>query len=156
MGVNALFFYFLNFQYKYIFSDSKVIIEWIKGNYSLQVMQLKHWCLRVKSLLSFITQISFWRVSKIFNFKVDILSKKVVNLKEGHLLFHQTMEGQIVRLCLSFFVWLVPLIMEMKLSIWLELQPFKGWMLENSLWKSFLVVALVKMFFLWKKRSYSI
>ena len=30
-----------------IFGDSKLIIEWINGNYNLQVLLLKHWCRRI-------------------------------------------------------------------------------------------------------------
>ena len=49
------------------FDDLKVLIEWEKGNFSLQVSQLNQWGGRVNSLTESLHRISFMHIYRCFN-----------------------------------------------------------------------------------------
>ena len=78
-----------------IYGDSKIIIEWAKGNYNLQVIHLKSWCRRTTLLINFFNQISFMHISRIFNREADRLSKLAVNCNFGTLYFQEVQEDKI-------------------------------------------------------------
>lgn len=76
-----------------IFWDPKVIIEWINGNYTLQVLELKQWCQKIQLLkISFIHTSSRY-ISRSFIMMVDSLSKKAIILKASSLQYQKFSEG---------------------------------------------------------------
>ena len=80
----------------FIYTDSKVIIEWEKCCYDLQVLQLKHWFKRAKYLISSFQQISLSHFSRRFNMEANQLSKQVVLQKEGYMHYQEVLEGSII------------------------------------------------------------
>ena len=78
------------------FDDLKVLIEWEKGNFSLQVSQLNQWGGRVNSLIESLHRISFMHIYRCFNKEVDMLSKLDVKCREGILYVKQFMEDSLI------------------------------------------------------------
>ena len=79
-----------------IYGDSKVIIEWLKDNFNLQVMLINQWCQRVKSLKGSFKQIYFRHISRNFNARADNLSKDVISIKYGTLWIHEFLEALLI------------------------------------------------------------
>ena len=80
----------------YIYGDSKVVIEWEKGSYNLQLLQLKHWRMRVKFFISSFQQISLSHTSRGFNMEADQLSKCIILQEEVFMHYHEFAKGSII------------------------------------------------------------
>ena len=78
-----------------IYGDSKIIIEWEKGNFNLQVNLLQSLCKRMISLITYFNQLYFMHIRRSYNKKVDGLSKTTVKEVFGNLFFHAFQEGNI-------------------------------------------------------------
>ena len=78
-----------------IYGDSKIIIEWEKGNFNLQVNLLQSLCKRMISLITYFNQLYFMHIRRSYNKKVDRLSKTMVKEVFGNLFFHAFQEGNI-------------------------------------------------------------
>ena len=76
--------------------DLKILIEWEKGNFSLQVSQLNQWGGRVNSLIESLHRISFTHIYRCFNEEAYMLSKLNVNCREGILYVKQFMEDSLI------------------------------------------------------------
>ena len=70
-----------------IYGDSKIIIEWDKGVYGLQVLNIKQWCWRVKLLIKEFNHLSFKHISRSLNKEANRLSKKSCFFKRRYFMF---------------------------------------------------------------------
>ena len=72
--------------YLHIFGDSSVIINWAKGESTLDMVNLEACCNNTKLLMSSFTWVDFSHVYREHNKRADILSKEGLFLAPGHLL----------------------------------------------------------------------
>ena len=80
--------------YLYVFGDSSVIINWVNGESSLNMVNLEAWCYNTKMFISSFTHVDYIHVYREYNKREDSLSK--VGLKEaaGYLTLSKICEGE--------------------------------------------------------------
>ena len=76
-----------------ILGDSKVIIEWERKKYHLQVNQLYGWSTRTTELISNFQHINFQHYYKMYNSIADILSKRGLRVSKGYVYIEETLLG---------------------------------------------------------------
>lgn len=81
-----LFAHSKNFNSLRIYGDSKIIVDWANDKGSLHVAILELWGERLRSLMSYLSQLSFSHVYRCFNNQTDQLSKRAVGAEKG--IFH--------------------------------------------------------------------
>ena len=80
--------------YLHVFGDSSVIINWEKGESTLDMVNLEAWCNNTKKLISSFTYVDFNHVYREYNKRADTLSKAGLNEVLGHLTFTEICEGE--------------------------------------------------------------
>ena len=78
-----------------IFGDSKDVIEWVKGPFNLEVINLKIWCKRIKVLEKYFFNLFFMRISREYNSEADNLLKMATSYVFGKIFFQEVIEGMI-------------------------------------------------------------
>ena len=71
-----------------------MIINWVNGESSLNMVNLEAWCYNTKMLISSFTHVDFSHVYREYNKRVDTLSKAWLNAVSGHLTFTEICEGE--------------------------------------------------------------
>lgn len=66
-----------------IIGDSIAIINWSTGIHRLKVPALYHWKNRITQLKELFSLLNFCQVSRVFNQRADMLSKKGLNYMDG-------------------------------------------------------------------------
>ena len=83
--------------YLHIFGDSSVIINWSKGESTLDMVNLEAWCYNNKLLMFSFTLVDYTHVYREHNKRAGILSKDGLSLAHGHLLFTESYDNEIIR-----------------------------------------------------------
>ena len=76
----------IGFPYLHIFGNSSVIINWEKGESTLDMVNLEGWCLNTRILMSSFTRVDFSHVYREHNKRTNSLSKEGMRMAPGHLL----------------------------------------------------------------------
>ena len=76
--------------------DSKVLIDWMNGSSNIQLLAHKKWCRKVQDLRRTFSRISLSHISRIYNRRVDELSKSAISLKFGFLRVEEYVEGSLI------------------------------------------------------------
>ena len=82
--------------YLHIFGDSSVIINWEKGESTLDMVNLEAWCYNTRLFISSFTRVDFNHVYREHNKREDILSKEGLHLALGHLLLTESYDDEII------------------------------------------------------------
>ena len=72
--------------YLHIFGNSSVIINWAKGESTLDMVNLEAWCLNTGKLMSSFTLVDFNHVYREHNKRAVSLSNEGMRMASGHLL----------------------------------------------------------------------
>ena len=78
----------------YVFGDSSVIINWVNGDSSLNMVNLDAWCYNTKLLLSTFTHVDISHVYREYNTRADTLSKEGLMEDVGYLTLSQICDGE--------------------------------------------------------------
>ena len=72
--------HYINFQTLHVRGDSKVVIEWAKGNYDIHSVELEHWLRKMKDLIRQFSTLSFQHIFREYNTLADGLSKRAIGI----------------------------------------------------------------------------
>ena len=78
----------------YVFGDSSVIINWVNGDSSLNMVNLDAWCHNTKLLLSSFTHVDIIHVYREYNMRADTLSKAGLMKDVGNLTLSEICDGE--------------------------------------------------------------
>jgi hypothetical protein len=76
--------------------DSKVTIDWINSKSNLNLIYLKYWKDKIRSLKDKFESIKFMHVHREFNKVADNLSKKALKGNTGWLTYEEIVDGTVV------------------------------------------------------------
>lgn len=79
-----------------IFGDSRVAIDWLKGNTELAAPHLQHWCRCTKDMFYSFAHLNFEHIYRCFNKEADILSKRVLGSPLGYLYYAEYVDAKVV------------------------------------------------------------
>ena len=71
-----------------------MIINWVSGESSLNMVNLEAWCYNTKMLLSSFTHVEFSHVYREYNKRADSLSKEGIKEVVGYLTLSEICEGE--------------------------------------------------------------
>ena len=71
-----------------------MIINWVNGESSLNMVNLEAWCYNTKILLSLFTHVEFSHVYREYNKRADTLSKAGLKEAAGYLTLFEICEGE--------------------------------------------------------------
>jgi hypothetical protein len=77
----------------HLLGDSKVVINWLKKEGSLQVSTLEGWKARILKLTGSFCKITFQHIYRNFNIEADSLSKQALEDTEGNLYYQKWTNG---------------------------------------------------------------
>ena len=86
----------IGFPYLHIFGDSSVIINWAKGESTLDMVNLEAWCYNTRMLMYSFILVDFSHVYREHNNRVDSLSKEGLMMASGHLLFTESCDDELI------------------------------------------------------------
>ena len=72
-----------------LFGDSMIIVNWDAKKYDLHVLELEHWCIRVRATLETFQQFNISHIYREHNTLAGMLSKEALHVIEGLLLFEE-------------------------------------------------------------------
>jgi hypothetical protein len=72
-----------------VHGDSKIVIDWLRGNDSLQVLTLECWKGRLSDLIKLFHNVSFEHIYHEDNSKADMLSKQALLKASGKIEYFQ-------------------------------------------------------------------
>ena len=82
--------------YLHIFGDSSVIINWAKGESTLDMVNLEAWCYNTRLLMSSFTWVDFSHVYREHNNRANTLSKEGPSMASGHLLLTESCDDEFI------------------------------------------------------------
>ena len=87
---------YIGLPYLHVFGDSSMIINWEKGESTLDMVNLEAWCNNTKKLISSFTYVDFSHVYREYNKRADTLSKAGLKEVSGHLTLSKICEGELL------------------------------------------------------------
>ena len=82
--------------YLHIFGDSSMIINWAKGESTLDMVNLEAWCYNTRLLMSSFTWVDFSHVYREHNKRADMLSKEGLCMAPSHLLLTESYDDEFI------------------------------------------------------------
>ena len=75
--------------------DSKVVIEWAKGNYDISSVELEHWLSRTKELIKQFSTLTFQHIFREYNTVADDLSKRAIGTGFKEIILQEYSNGSL-------------------------------------------------------------
>ena len=111
----------LNISSLKIFSDSRVVIDWLIGKSNLRATYLKHWCSRIRHIEKQFSSLSYNHIFREQNTDVDSLSKRGLGCQMGILWFSKVKDLECRRIDRYQLCWLVLWFAFLRLFDWLNM-----------------------------------
>ena len=86
----------IGFPYLHIFGNSSLIINWAKGESTLDMVNLEAWCYYTRFLMSSFTWVDFNHVYREHNKMEDTLSKEGLCLAPGHPILTESYDDEFI------------------------------------------------------------
>jgi ribonuclease HI len=78
----------------FVLGDSKIVIDWLNRMGSILVANLDGWKEIIIDLIPLFRSITFARIYREENKEADVLSKKVLHLRQGQISYNHSVDGQ--------------------------------------------------------------
>ena len=73
-----------------------MIINWVNGDSSLNMVNLDAWCYNTKMIISAFTHVDFSHVYREYNMRTDTLSKAGLKEDVGYLTLSEICDGEVM------------------------------------------------------------